>query len=147
MVKLWLFSVEGNLDMATKDYLCGLLRLRTRAFGADRWEEAGDLLTIPINFSSMPSRMNALLYAIEQYGGRDSIERYGLRVQDDDGNVFETLYATAKQLQLHNTGYPASVEDGTAPRSLDSFSDEQLIAELRRRLAARSADAEIPPPR
>ena len=95
----------------------------------------------------MPSRMNALLYAIEQYGGRESIERYELRVQDEDGNVFETLYATGEQLQLHNAGYPASVEDGTAPRSLDSFSDEQLIAELGRRLAAQSAGAKIPPPR
>lgn len=139
-------ALEGKPGVAAKEYVCRLRRLRTRAFGADRWEEAGELLAMPINLSSMPSRTNALLYAIRQYGGGDGIERYELRVQDGDGNVFETIYATPEKLQLHNAGYPASVADGTAPRSLDGFSDEQLIAELRRRLAARSADSELPSP-
>lgn len=138
--------LEGKPGVAAKEYVCRLQRLRARAFSADRWEAAGELLAIPINLSSMPSRTNALLSAISQYGGGESIERYELRVQDDDGNVFETIYATPEQLELHQAGYPASVADGTAPTLLDSFSDEQLIAELRRRLAERWADSELPPP-
>jgi hypothetical protein len=130
--------------MVAREYVCRLRRLRSRAFGTDRWEDAGELLAIPINLSSMPSKMNALLDAINEYGGRESIEQYELRVQDDDGNVFQTIYATPEQLQLHRAGYPASVADGTAPRSLEEFSDEQIIAELRRRLAARCEDSEFP---
>jgi hypothetical protein len=88
----------------------------------------------------MPSRMNALLGAVDSYGGRESIEKYRLEVLDEDGNVFETIHAEPEQVEWHRAGYLANVADGTAPQSLSGFDDEQLIAELRRRLAERWTD-------
>ena len=89
--------------------------------------------------------MNGLLAGIshhlhrkEDFRGRESeIEQYELQLLDAEGANFETIYATAEQLTRHNEGYPASVEDGVPPRSLAGFSDDQLLAELRRRLAQR----------
>lgn len=132
--------------MASKEYSCTLRTVRNLFFGGGRWELMDDSLRIRIDLTSMPSRTNALLYAIDQYPGANSdIEQNELRVHDDDGNVFQTIYATAKQLRLHEAGYPASVADGTAPKSLEGYSDEQLLAELRRRLAERLARTEDPP--
>jgi hypothetical protein len=123
--------------VAAKEYTCRLWRLRSPFWGADRWEDAGELLAIPINFSSMPSKVNALLLAVDQYNGGESIEKYRLRVHDDDGNVFHTIVVSPEQLEWHQAGYPVDVADGTAPRSLEDFTDEQLLAELHRRLAER----------
>jgi hypothetical protein len=123
--------------VAAKEYTCRLCRLRDPLWGAARWEDAGELLAIPIGFSSMPSKVNALLSAIEQYNGRESIEKYRLRVHDDDGNVFHTIVVSPEQLGWHEAGYTVNVADGTAPRSLEDFTDDQLLSELQRRLAER----------
>jgi hypothetical protein len=129
--------------VASREYSCILRAVRVPFFGAGRVEDAGGPFMIRIDLTSMPSRTNALLNAINRYtDGRMRIGNYALRVHDDDGNLFETIYATEEQIQLHKDGYPASVADGTAPRSLEGFSDEQLIAELQRRLAERAAGSE-----
>lgn len=125
--------------MAAREYPCILRRLRTPLFGSPRWEEISNPLPVPINLASMPSKMNALLDAIDRYGNANSrIGDYELCVLDDDGNVFHTIQATSDQLRLHRNGYRVNVADGTAPGSLAGYSDEQLIAELRRRLADRA---------
>ena len=126
--------------MAAKEYRCRLRRLKTPVFTATRWEDVGELLTIPVNFSSVPSKIDALLYAIDQYNGRESIDKYRLRVHDDDGHVCATIVVTPEELEWHEDGYLTNAADGTAPHSLSGFTDEELVAELRRRLAERWAD-------
>lgn len=94
----------------------------------------------------MPSKTGALLRAIDGHPqANPDITKNELRVHDDDGNVIAAIYATPEELQLHQSGYPVSVSEGTSPKSLEGFSDEQLLAELRRRLSDRSAVSEDPP--
>lgn len=127
-----------SMGVASKEYTCRLRYFHAPfLFGAARWEDAGELLTIPINFSSMSSQIEALLSAMGQGSGGESIEKYRLRVHDEDGNVLQTIVVSSDQLEWHKAGYPVDVADGTAPRSLEDFTDDQLIAELRRRLAER----------
>lgn len=129
--------------MTTREYQCTLLRLRNPVFSANFWEAVSESLPCRINLDSWPSQVNALLYAMRQNRGREQqIEQYRLQVHDDDGNVFRTIYVAATELERHNAGYPVSMSahpesgpEGAAPMSLAEASDEQLIAELRRRLA------------
>lgn len=122
-----------------------LLRLRRPAFSASFWEPQGEPLPARIDFDSPSSQINALLYAIRQKRRREQdVEQYRLQVHDDAGIVFRTIYATKQELERHNAGYPVSASghpesgpDGSPPVSLADISDEQLIAELRRRLTGR----------
>src|SRR6266404_8309054 len=124
--------------MATGEYACQLWYSAKPETG--KWKRAGKRIAIPIDLASTPSKMEALLSAIHAgRGGRELIEQYVLGLEDDNGLVFMTLSATAGQLQWHKAGYPVNVEDGSVPRALGDFTDDELLGELHRRLADRAS--------
>jgi hypothetical protein len=124
--------------MATREYACQL-RFNRGSWESPKWKAVGKRIAVPIDLASTPSKMAALLSAIQASGRRlELIEQYELQVEDDNGIVFRALHATAEQLQWHYAGYPANVEDDSVPRALADFTDDQLLGELRRRLAART---------
>jgi hypothetical protein len=131
--------------VTAREYQCTLLRLSNPVFSDSFWEPQGSSLPARIDFDSPPSQINALLYAMRQNRRHEQdVEQYRLQVHDDSGIVFRTIYATAQELERHNAGYPVSASghpesgpDGFLPASLEGVSDEQLIAELRRRLTGR----------
>lgn len=125
-----------------REYQCKLMRHRNPLFSAAFWEPAGEPLPCRIELNSTPSKIDALLYAMRQNrAGPESIELYRLQLFDGNGTVFHTIHATAKELQRHNDGYLTSAsgytESSADGSSLAGFSDEQLLAEIRRRLAGR----------
>jgi hypothetical protein len=125
--------------MATREYACQLRFYPDRE--SPKWKARGKRIAIPIDLTSIPSKMEAILCAIHESRGRpELIEQYELPLEDDNGIVFRTLRATAEQLQWHYAGYPANVEDDTVPHALANFSDDQLLGELRRRLAERTSE-------
>ena len=130
--------------MAVREYQCRLFRLRGHAFAPATWEVVGELLPARIDLGSTPSKLDALLFAMRQNRGYEgNIEKYRLGLLDGSGTVFHTIFATAQELQAHQAGYPVSAsgyaESGAGwSGSLAGVPDEELIAELRRRLAARS---------
>lgn len=128
--------------MAAREYVCTLLYYGKQGmFSSEEWREKEEQVTFEINLASAPSMMNALIGAIIHFGGDpDAVERYRLALQDDDGDVFTALEATSEQLQWHRDGYPTNIYDRAAPPALASFSDQDLLAELQRRLAEHWAD-------
>lgn len=133
--------------MTSREYSCELQYWGTSSFwGSNDWQRTGSPLLIRIDLASMPSKMNALLEAIRGHTSKQGpIENYRLQVRDEDMNVFNTICATDNHLELHEAGYPVSVADGTVPQALKDFSDDQLIAELRRRLTVQASEPEAPP--
>lgn len=129
--------------MAKREYQCKLMRVRKPFLANPFLEPAGEPMTIRIDLGSTAGQVGALLYAMRQVRAREeSVEQYKLQLIDDSGNVFRTIYATSDELALHNAGYPVSAsgyaESGTGGNGLlAGVSDEELIAELRRRLATR----------
>ena len=123
--------------MAAREYLCTLIRNRP-----GKWHTAAGQDTIGQQFSfrfdldSLQSRMNALVFAIEKFGGKNpaSIEQYGLKVCDGEGVLLATLQATDEDLRQFREGYTVNVAEAVSPASLANYSNDQLIAELRRRL-------------
>lgn len=129
--------------MAVREYQCKLMRVRKPFLASAFLEPAGESLSVRVDLASTSSQVNALLYAMRQVRAREeSIEQYKLQLLDDGGNVFRTIYATSDELAMHQAGYPVSAsgyaESGAGWNgSLAGVSDEELIAELRRRLAVR----------
>lgn len=132
--------------MTKREYQCKLMRVQKPFLAGPFLEAVGEPLSIRIDLASTPSQVGALLYAMRQVRAREeNVERYKLQLIDDSGNVFRTIYATSDELELHNAGYPVSASgrtDGGAGGNgpLAGVSDEELIAELRRRLVARPPD-------
>jgi hypothetical protein len=109
--------------MAASEYACQLRFYPDRE--SPKWKARGKRIAIPIDLTSTPSKVEAILCAIHESGGRpELIEQYELSLEDDSGIVFRALSATAEQLQWHRAGYPANVEDDTVPHALASFSDD-----------------------
>lgn len=123
--------------MAAKEYLCTLIRNRPEKWHTPSGKETlGQQYSFRLDLDSAQSRMNALVFAMENFGGKrpGSIEQYGLEVCDSEGVVLTTLEATSEDLRRFREGYRANVAEGISPDSLVNYSNEQLIAELRRRL-------------
>jgi hypothetical protein len=82
---------------------------------------------------------------MRQNRGREQhVEQYRLQAQDGSGSVFRTIGVSAPELERHDAGYPVSGPGypgsdlgDSAGVPLAGASDEQLIAELRRRLTGR----------
>jgi hypothetical protein len=127
--------------MAAEEFECALYWYRRKG-----WDLVGRVY-IQVDLRSLPSKVNALLVAMEQFRKPSSnIEQYELRLFDSQGINFTSLRASYDQLQEHLAGYPVNVADPPAvPWELGSFSDEQLVTELHRRLRAHAEESSAGP--
>jgi hypothetical protein len=126
---------EGGSGVAAREYACVLLRNRPSGiFNAGGLERVGEL-ALMVDLKSAKSRMHALAIAMRQFRAKnENVEQYGLEVYDEDGVLLNTLEATREDLRLYNSGYRENVAEGTPPSSLAEYADDQLLAELQRRL-------------
>jgi hypothetical protein len=123
--------------VAAKEYLCTLIHNRPGKWHTPAGQDTiGQEYSFRFDLDTLQSRMNALVLAIEKFGGKHpaSIEQYGLEVCDAEGVLLTTLQATDDDLRQFREGYRANVAEGVAPVSLANYGNDQLIAELRRRL-------------
>ena len=123
--------------MAATEYSCRLIRNRPGKWHTPAARETlGEHFLFRLDLTSTPSKMNALVFAVDRFGGKRqrNVEEYSLEVRDAEDVLLATLNATARDLEEFNAGYPTSVANGV-PSSLASYSDEDLLSELHRRLS------------
>lgn len=123
--------------MAVSEHKCQLFRTRKPA-PAERWDRVGRPTGIKFDPDSVRSFRDALLEVMRWRGARESdVEQYRLSLLDENGSVSRSVRMTAAQFAEHKAGYlvdaPGAGRGAGGP--LEGVSDEELIAELRRRLA------------
>ena len=123
--------------MTATEYSCRLIRNRPGKWHSPAARETlGEQFPFRLDLHSTPSKMNALVFAMDRFGGkrRGNVEEYRLEVRDAEDVLHATVEATARDLQQFNAGYPTSVAN-EVPTSLAIYSDEDILSELHRRLS------------
>jgi hypothetical protein len=123
--------------VAAIEYSCRLIRNRPGKWHTPAARETlGEHFPFRLDLTSTPSKMNALVFAMDRFGGKrqGNVEEYSLEVRDAEDVLLATLNATDRDLQEFDAGYPISVAN-EVPSSLASYSDADLLSELHRRLS------------
>jgi hypothetical protein len=106
--------------VAAKEYLCTSIWNRPGKWHTAAGQDTiGQQSSFLFDLDTLQSRMNALVFAIDNFGGKHpaSIEQYGLEVCDAEGVLLATLQATGEDLRQFREGYTVNVAEGV-PQSL-----------------------------
>jgi hypothetical protein len=126
--------------MAVGDHDCQLYVRKTGWSGTESWKPLGKPVRFRLDPNSVPALIDALLDLMGRRSIRaDNVEQYRLSVLDASGSAVRSVNPSLEELRVHQDGYTVSAAgagpgagDGSLP--LIAASNEQLLAELRRRL-------------